>query len=70
MYYAFVCVRKFCVTVGILTEQPHIMEYLMSFQYIEELEKLLEDNNYKWVKEVLSAYLNMLWYFIIATGGH
>lgn len=35
------------ITVGILHEQPHIMEYLKSFQYIEELEKLLEDNNYK-----------------------
>ena len=43
------CVRDLVciIAVGILTEQPHIMEYLKSFQYIEELEKLLEDNNYK-----------------------
>ena len=43
MYVCFMCV----VVVGMFTEQPHIMEYLKSFQYIEELEKLLEDNNYK-----------------------
>ena len=33
--YTFMCV----IVVGMLTEQPHIMEYLMSFQYIEELEE-------------------------------